>query len=112
MTDPADIERIMRQFVGRLDTMDRSQRAMLPSRRTIEATCSDLGLTYHAFWRDGALSDLNLGPILRPNIRILVVSSVLVDLASGSLRFSDAWLRGQVQLEASMTDMFRLRAAM
>ncbi len=102
----------MLQFVARLRSADPAQRALLPSRRTIEASCGDLGITYHAFWANGALSDPVLGPAPRANIRISVGSDVLIGLASGDIRFSDAWLNGKLRLEASMTDMLRLRAAL
>lgn len=85
---------------------------MLPSRRTIEAHCTDLGLMYHAHWQQGELSDLLHGAADRPHIRIHVDSSALIELADGTLPFRDAWADQRIRIEASMTDMLRLRAVL
>ena len=98
--------------MGRLTTLDASQRAMLPARRTIEAICTDLGLMYHARWRFGQLGELVSGAAHRPDIRIHVASTDLVRLADGTLPFRAAWAEQRVRVEASMGDLLRLRAVL
>ncbi len=90
--------------------MDANYRAMLPARRTIEARCTDLGLMYHALWRSGQLGDLITGQAARPDIRIHVASTDLCDLADGSLPFREAYASQRLRIDASMTDLLRLRA--
>lgn len=85
---------------------------MLPSRRTIEAECTDLEVMYHAHWRDGQLSELVAGPAPRPHIRIAVASLDLVRLADGTLQFREAWTDRRLRVEASVTDLLRLRAVL
>lgn len=85
---------------------------MLPSRRTIEATCTDLEVMYHAHWRNGQLGELLAGPATRPHIRIEVASLDLVRLADGSLRFREAWTDQRLRIEASVADLLRLRAVL
>lgn len=85
---------------------------MLPARRTIEATCTDLGLMYHALWCRGELGELVTGAADRPDIRIHVSSPDLVGLADGTLRFRDAWASQRLRIEASVTDLLRLRAVL
>ena len=85
---------------------------MLPARRVIEASCTDLGLMYHARWRFGQLGDLVPGAARRPDIRIQVASPDLFQLADGSLPFRRAWTEQRVRIDASMADLWRLRAVL
>ena len=85
---------------------------MLPARRTIEANCTDLAVMYHAHWRQGQLSDLVPGPAERADIRIHVVSHDLVGLVDGTVRFRDAFAAQRLRVEASVTDLLRLRAVL
>lgn len=85
---------------------------MLPARRTIEARCTDLGLMYHALWRDGELGQLCEGQADRADIRIHVMSTDLPGLADGSLRFRDAYAAQRLRIDASLTDLLRLRAVL
>lgn len=98
--------------MGRLGLIDPGYRAMLPARRCIEATCTDLGLMYHAFWRSGQLGDLVAGPADRADIRIQVASIDLVQLADGTLAFREAYTSNRIRIDASMTDLLRLRAVL
>lgn len=85
---------------------------MLPARRVIETICTDLGLMYHARWRSGQLGDLVPGAATRADIRIHVASADLVQLADGTLPFRRAWADQRVRIDASMTDLWRLRAVL
>jgi hypothetical protein len=85
---------------------------MLPARRTIEATCTDLELVYHAVWRSGRLGDIVPGAAEAADIRIHVASPDLVRLADGTLQFREAWATQRVRVQASMTDLLRLRAVL
>lgn len=98
--------------MGRLGSLDPSYRAMLPARRTIEARCTDLGLMYHAMWRNGQLGDLVAGRADRADIRIHVASTDLADLVDGSLRFREAVATERLRIDASMSDLLRLRAVL
>ena len=85
---------------------------MLPARRVIEASCTDLGLMYHARWRSGQLGDLLPGAARHADIRIHVASTDLVQLADGTLPFRRAWADRRLRIDASMTDLIRLRAVL
>jgi hypothetical protein len=106
------VEATIMAFMGRLERIDPGFRAMMPTRRTIEAYCTDLGLIYHAYWRNGKLSELHDGPADRPDIRVSAHSDDLVLLSSGELNFRDAYTRQRVKIDASMTDLLRLRAVL
>lgn len=108
-----EVEGVLRDLIGRLDQVDPAYRSMLPSRRTIQAECPDLGLVYHANWRTGTLSEVQAGPAeRRPDIRIWVDSDDLVRLARGELDLGRAYATNRVRIQASMTDLLRLRAAL
>lgn len=99
-------------LVGRLTALEPGHRAILPARRTIEANCTDLEVMYHAHWREGQLSELVSGPADRADIRIHVVSHDLIGLADGTVRFRDAFAAQRLRVEASVTDLLRLRAVL
>jgi Fe-S cluster assembly iron-binding protein IscA len=50
--------------------------------------------------------------VRRPDIRLVVDSDDLVALADGELDFSKAYTSQRIRIQASMTDMLRLRAAL
>ena len=85
---------------------------MLPARRAIEARCTDLDVMYHAVWQDGQLGPLFEGPADRADIRILVASDDLDALAAGAVSFRQAYVSRRLRVEASMTDLLRLRAVL
>ena len=112
LTTIEQVEASIGSLVARLTTLDPGQRAMLPARRTIEATCTDLGLMYHALWRRGELGALVAGAAERADIRIHVASPDLIGLADGSVQFRDAWTDQRLRVEAPLTDLLRLRAVL
>lgn len=112
MATVEQIEVTLGALIGRLEHVDTNYRAMLPARRTIEACCTDLGLMYHAYWRNGKLSDLHEGPADRPDIRIELTSVDLLEIAEGRLRFRDAYVTQRIRVDASVTDLLRLRAVL
>lgn len=107
-----DVEQTLADLIRRLQRIDPGYRSMLPSRRTIEASCDDLGIVFHAYWRNGRLSDIHEGPADRPDIRIVVDSDDLMAMANGELTFREAYVSQRVRLDASVTDLLRLRAAL
>lgn len=106
------VETILIDLLRRLGQVDDTTRAMLPSRRTIEARCPDLDLVRYAEWRRGDLDLLDEAPIRRPDIRISVHSDDLLLIASGELPFSRAVASNRLRLDASMADLIRLRAVL
>jgi len=110
---PEQVEATIGSLIGRLDTLDSSSRSMLPSRRMVETTCPDLDTTWHALWEEGTVGEILRGTApRRPDIRVKVNSDDLLALADGSLPFRQAWQAGRIKLDASVTDMLRLRASL
>lgn len=112
MATVEEVERILFELISRLQDIDPRYRPMLPSRRTIEASCEDLGLIYHAYWRHGKLSDLHPGAADRPDIRVTIDSDDLVQLSDGELTLREAYIAQRLRIDASMTDLMRLSRAL
>lgn len=108
-----EVETTISVLVSQLAGLDSDHRSLLPSRRLIETTCPDLDTSWHALWKRHELGEVVRGPAARrPDIRVRVDSDDLLALADGSLPFRRAWQAGRVRLDASVTDLLRLRTAL
>jgi hypothetical protein len=105
-----EVDQILGDLLQQLGELDPNTRSLMPSRRTVEARCPDLDLVRYALWRDGELKMLDEAPPRRCDIRISVMSDDLLALHHGELTFSRAYSANRVRLDASMTDLLRLRA--
>lgn len=112
MATVEEVEEVLGALLARLGDTDPDTRALMPTRRTIEARCPDLDYVRHAEWRDGQLLMLDEPPARRPDIRISVRSDDLLAIARGDLPFGRAYAANKVRLDASMTDLLRLRAVL
>ena len=112
MATVAEVEAVLADLLNRFESVDSGTRSMLPSRRVIEARFPDLGIVRHAEWRNGDLLVLEEPPGRRPDIRVTVDSDDLVAMAEGRLSFSRAYAANRIRLDASMTDLLRLRAVL
>jgi predicted lipid carrier protein YhbT len=108
----AEVEAVLADLLARFGQVDSGTRAVLPNRRTIEARCPDIDLVHYAEWRDGELTVLDQAPPRRPDIRVTVDSDDLMAIAEGRMSFSRAYTANRIRLEASMTDLLRLRAVL
>lgn len=105
-----EVERILEDLLARLTDLDDGTRALLPAKRTIEARCTDLDVVRYARWHGGNLTTLADAPARRADIRIALDSDTLVALYERRVTFSRAYIDNRVRLDASMTDLLRLRA--
>lgn len=111
MATASEVERTILDLARQFEQVAPQYRAMLPSRRTIQAEVPDLDRSWHAKWSYGELSDIKEGKIDgRADIRIRIDSDDLLAIASGELEFRRAWTQNRLRLDASMTDLLRLRA--
>jgi hypothetical protein len=107
-----EVDEILGDLLRRLGDLDPNTRSLMPSRRTVEARCPDLDLVRYALWHDGQLELLEGPPARRADIRISVESDDLLKLHHGEMTFSRAFSANRVRLDASMTDLLRLRAVL
>jgi hypothetical protein len=107
-----EVETALTELAHRLNTVDPElRRAVLPSRRTVEAHLTDLAVSFHSRLDDGELGPVNPGPAETPaDIRLVGTSEDLLALANGDLRFRAAYVSGRVKVEAPLADMLRFAA--
>lgn len=112
MATVEEVEETLARLASRFERLDPSYKALLPGRRTVEAVFSDLDRIYHASWNRGELSEVRSGPADDADIRVALSSDDLLAMAQGDLRFRKAWASNRLRIEASMTDLIRLRSAL
>lgn len=112
MATVEEVEQALVDLLSRLDHLDDTTRALLPSRRTVEARCPDLDLVRYAEWRNGRMLPLDTPPPRGADIRISARSDDLLRMTRGELPFSRAYASNRVRLDASMADLLRLRAVL
>lgn len=108
------MESKLRELIGRLDDADGEVRGSLaeslPDSRVIEVVVPDLGISYWTEMAGGRTGELRAGPPPQEaEIRILVTSDDLIDLVDGKKSLFSSYVGGQVRIEASFTDLLRLR---
>jgi hypothetical protein len=107
------VERKLRELIARMDQADheagRAVAEALPEPRIIQVTIPDLPATYWTELSDGKMHGLHQGEPQRADIRVRVASDHLVDLVDGRKSLFPSFLGGQVKIEASLSDMVRLR---
>ncbi|HEY5201894.1 MAG TPA: hypothetical protein VIJ31_13410 [Acidothermaceae bacterium] len=77
--------------------------------RSVSAEVTDLGVVFRGHLHDGVLDEITTYEGPPAQIRLILSSDDLVLLAVGELSLGSAWLSGRVKLQASLTDMLRLR---
>ncbi|CAN5290533.1 hypothetical protein BH20ACT24_BH20ACT24_07370 [soil metagenome] len=113
MATKQDVEDKLRALIRRLDGADQGIRhslaGSLPERRVIEVTVPDLPATYWTEMVGGRMGALLEGSPERSDIRIRVPSDHLVELVDGRASLFSSFVGGQVKIEASFSDLMRLR---
>lgn len=113
MADVGEVEGTLHALARWLERLDPGQRALMPSRRTLEAHCPDVGRVWHAFWRNGLLSEISDGPAPgRWDIRLTADSDDVMAMVRGDLEPGRAWMEDRLRVQAPMTDLLRLRAVL
>jgi hypothetical protein len=98
-------------LASRLTEVDPQKRAAVLADRSLSATVTDLGVTFVTkLGTDGASPVTEAGPGDPPaQVRFSAASDELMAVAGDPGRFVRAWLTGRVKVEASLTDLLRLR---
>jgi len=107
------VERKLRELIKRLEESGSGVRSelagALPESRIIEVAVADLGVSYWTELTDGAMGSLHEGVPGHREIRVRVSSDDLVELVDGRRSLFSAYLAGQVKIDASFSDLLRLR---
>lgn len=98
------------RLAAALDGVDSTLRQRHVPRRTVACHVSDLGVTFSGRLDEHGLHDLTRSDDGAVDVRVTMSSEELLALADGREDFLRAWLRGRVQVSASMRDLLRLRS--
>lgn len=113
MATKRQVESKLRELTRRLGDADAGVRDSLarsmPDARIIELSVTDLGITYWSRMLGGTLSEVTEGRPQRADIRVRVASDDLVQLVDGRRSLFSSYLSGQVKIDASLSDLMRLR---
>jgi hypothetical protein len=107
------VEQKLRELIKRLKEADSqvhsSLARSLPDPRIIQIEIPDLDATYWTEMSDGVMGRLRTGPPASSDIRIRCTSDHLVQMVDGQRSLFSSYLAGQIRIDASFTDMLRLR---
>jgi hypothetical protein len=107
------VERKLRELIKRLDRSGTGVQASLadtlPDPRIIELVIPDLDSAYWTEMSGGRMGALHKGSPPRSHIRVRVESDHLLQLVDGRSSLFSSYVAGQVKIEASLSDLLRLR---
>lgn len=99
----------LQRVADQLGSVDPDTRSKHVLDRSLACRVSDLDVTFRGELRDGGLHDVRQGSAEGAHIKLRVSSDDLVALADGRIGFAGAWATGRVKVDASLTDLLRLR---
>lgn len=107
-----EVEERLETLIARLDENENVAgrlRGSLPEDRILSLRVTDLGADYWTSLEGGRLGTLQRGKHDQAHIRITASSDDLVELIDGNSGLFSAYLAGRVRIEASFSDLMRLR---
>jgi hypothetical protein len=106
------VEAKLQELIDRLEGDGGAQGSFassLPEPRVVALEVTDLGSSYWAELAAGKMSELQSGAPDRWDIRVRAGSDDLVALVDGHRSLFSAVMSGQVKVDASISDLMRLR---
>lgn len=97
---------------ARLDDLDEQTRETHVVERSIELVLTDLDRALRGDLHKGQIINLNeleVGVLPKTDLRLSMSSDDFLALIEGSLGFPGAWASGRIRLDASISDLWRLR---
>jgi predicted lipid carrier protein YhbT len=107
-----ECRKAVERLAAQLAAVDPDLRARHVPHRSAACRLTDLDVTFFGELDEHGLHDVTDTPDEEPDVdvRLTMDSDELVALADGADDFLHAWLRGRVQVSASMRDLLRLRS--
>lgn len=110
MATVEECEEALQRLGSLLSSVDADAKRKHVLNRAIACTVRDLDLTFRGELRDGELHDIRVGEAAGAQISLKVASDDLVALVEGRLSFPAAWATGKLRIDASISDLLKLRA--
>jgi predicted lipid carrier protein YhbT len=112
MASRDDVQQRLEELITRLAASDRGARSLadtLPEPRVLTVHVTDLQADFWTVLEAGKMEPLREGKPDEADIRIRAPSDTLLDLIDGKGSLFSAYLAGRVRIDASMSDLLRLR---
>jgi hypothetical protein len=110
MHTPEECQQALQKLAGRLSELTPQERQEYFGDRTISVTVSDLDVTFVTVLGAGADPVRPARPDEpRADMRLTASSDEVMSLAEQPMNIARAWMQGNVKIEASVKDLFRLR---
>jgi hypothetical protein len=108
-----EVESRLRELIQRLEQAEgdvhTSLAGSLPERKTIEISLPDLEASYWTTMAAGKMDTLHRGVPPHTDIRMVVDSDHLMELLDGKRSLFSSFVSGSVKIQASLSDLIRLR---
>lgn len=109
MASVEECEAALHDLAARLRSVDAETREQHVVDRTLSAWISDLKECFTGRLGADGLTDIRRGGQHDGQVRLKLKSDDLIALTKGELSFPVAWASGRVKVDASITDLLRLR---
>jgi hypothetical protein len=109
MASVEECEAALHDLAAMLHKVDADTRQQHTVERTVSCWVSDLKECFTASLGPEGLTDIERGGQHDGQVRLKVTSDDLVALTRGELSFPVAWATGRVKVDASISDLLRLR---
>ena len=111
MATKDEVGRAIERLMARLDGNQDNVRSAIPGRKVIGCLVTDLGAGWYSVIEDGRVSPPTETPPPGEQVTVLLKlrSDDLIDLVEERTSFMSAFLSGKVRVDASLTDLLRLR---
>jgi hypothetical protein len=105
------VSKAIERLMARLDGNEESVRSAIPDRKVMGCLVTDLDMSWYSVIEDGHVSapTQSAPPGERVAVLLKLRSDDLIDLVEERSTFMSAFLSGKVRVDASLTDLLRLR---
>ena len=100
----------LHDLAARLRSVDEELRQQHAVDRTLTLWVSDLKEVFRGRLGADGLTDIARGGQHDGQVRLKLTSNDLIALTKGELGFATAWATGRLKMDASISDLLRLRA--
>lgn len=110
MATVEECEAALHDLAAMLHTVDEDTRKQRTVERTLSCWVSDLKECFTAKLGPDGLTGIARGGQHDGQVRLKLTSDDLIALTKGALSFPVAWATGRVKVDASISDLLRLRS--
>lgn len=112
MATKDEVGRAIERLMARLDGNQDNVRSAIPGRKVMGCLVTDIDVSWYSVIEDGKVSPPTEAPPPGEQVAVLLKlrSDDLIDLVEERTTFMSAFLSGKVRVDASLSDLLRMRA--